>query len=488
MKIAGFLLALPMLPLLAVADCSVTNVGITPLPELGFQKYKGFAGGLYPHYANQPPPTHLAAGVSIAENEIKPLNAAGNVDTNNGKIVLLSLGMSNTTQEWNVGDTITGDKTRAFKFRADHDPSKNPKLIIVDGAIGGRDAPDWTNADAPTWSMVITQRLVQAGVTTNQVQAMWLKQALASPRNYGDFPLHAQALQNDLASILRIARAKYPNLKLVYLSGRTRAYTADSGTLNPEPYAAETSFAGKWVIENQITGQNNLNYNPSNGPVVAPWVAWGPYIWADGLNPRSDGFDWKCQDVRSNDFTHPSSNGVYKVAMHLLAFLKTDPTATPWFLKHTVTGQPPTCAISADVTNGVAPVTANFSAVASDPDGTIQDYQWTFDDGTFSTNANPTKVFKTPGAYVARVTATDNDGNNVTRSLTVLVSAVSLVNPVFDGNEFHVSILGATNCGFVLQRSGNLSNWVSVATNHGPFTFAENISGPSGFYRAFAQP
>src|SRR5437899_9876193 len=143
--------------------------------------------------------------MSIATNEIVTLDASGSTDTNNGKIVLLSLGVSNTTQEWASGDNVTHNITNAFKYRADQDPSKNPRLVIVDGAFGGQDAITWTNPASANWAMVITQRLVAAGVSTNQVQALWLKQALAGPHNYGSFPGHAQALQGYLAIILLIA-------------------------------------------------------------------------------------------------------------------------------------------------------------------------------------------------------------------------------------------------------------------------------------------
>jgi hypothetical protein len=80
-----------------VADCSVTNLGVAPLSEMGFATYSNSAGGLYPNGANTRPPAHEAAGMQIATNEIGPLNASGSTDTNSGKIVLLSLGVSNTT-------------------------------------------------------------------------------------------------------------------------------------------------------------------------------------------------------------------------------------------------------------------------------------------------------------------------------------------------------------------------------------------------------
>src|SRR5437764_13452419 len=76
----------------AWTQCSLTNLGMTPLPELGLSAYQGFSSGLYPNGGNNRPWAHLAAGMRIATNGIEPLNASGNVDTNAGKIVLLSIG------------------------------------------------------------------------------------------------------------------------------------------------------------------------------------------------------------------------------------------------------------------------------------------------------------------------------------------------------------------------------------------------------------
>src|SRR5437867_282818 len=390
----------------AQADCTVSNLSIKPLPDLGFGSYKNFPGGLYPNGANNRPPAHLAAGLEIARNQITPLTASGTVDTNNGRIVLLSIGMSNTTAEWGGG----------FQPLANADPSKNPRLVIVDGAQGGQASTDWTNALSLTWTNV-QQSLARAGVTTNQVQIIWMKHARRQPTNA--FPVHAQLLQADLELILRDAQRKYPNLKIAYLSSRTRAYVTTLGALNPEPFAYESGYSVRWLIEKQLAG--NLNYNASNGPVVAPWLSWGPYLWADGVNPRSDGFTWLCSDLQQSDFTHPSSTGVGKVATELLAFFKTDPTTMPWFLRKTIAGLPPTNAPSADRTNGLAPLTVHFSANAGDPDGPIRDYAWTFDDGTFSTSANPVKTFFSPGSYQAHLTVTDTNGNTASGSLTVNV-------------------------------------------------------------------
>jgi len=254
----------------------LTNVGLTALPDLGWGVYKtNFVGGLYPNGANTRPAAHEAAGLRIAREEIQPLDTNG-VPATNGTIVLISSGMSNTTQEW------ASKGTNNFSARANRDPSRNPRLTIVDGAIGGQDAPQWTNINSPNWSTVLS-RITAARATTNQVQVLWLKQAIA--QETGPLTTHAMQLQGYLQTILHNAKTLFPNLKICYPSSRTRCYAYGSG-LNPEPYAYETAFAVKWLIEKQLNGAAELNYDASKGAVVAPWLSWGPYLWTDGLRER----------------------------------------------------------------------------------------------------------------------------------------------------------------------------------------------------------
>jgi hypothetical protein len=137
-----------------------------------------------------------------------------------------------------------------------------------------------------------------------------------------------------MGDIVRAMKVRYPNLRLVFLSSRIYAGYA-STALNPEPYAHESGFAVKWLIEaqiNQMAGgpphaiAGNLDYGS-----VAPWVGWGPYLWADGLMARSDGLIWECADLSQNDGTHPSASGVAKVGLMLLAFMLDSEYASPWF-------------------------------------------------------------------------------------------------------------------------------------------------------------
>src|SRR6185503_10228810 len=105
-------------------------------------------------------------------------------------IVLLSIGMSNTTQEFST-----------FLPGSNSDVNRNPRIVVVDGAQGGQTATAISNPNANFWT-VIQARLGNAGVTPQQVQACWMKEAEASPSQA--FPADALGLENNLRTICQI--------------------------------------------------------------------------------------------------------------------------------------------------------------------------------------------------------------------------------------------------------------------------------------------
>jgi hypothetical protein len=304
------------------------SLGLTPLTDLaGEMKYKGQDGGLYGDGKNRPPDRHLQAAIRIA-SRIKPVDVEGN-PSSNGKIVLISVGMSNSTQEF-----------RAFMTLANRDEQKSPLVSLVDGAQGGMEASAWANPERarqmgrPDPWPVLEQRLKAEGVSARQVQVAWIKQARANPASLGEFPRHAQELRDNLAVIVRTLKQRYPNLRIAYLSSRIYAGYAVM-PLNPEPYAYESAFAVRWLIQDQIRGKSHLNFDLAGVVVEAPLLLWGPYLWADGVKGRKmDDLVWKREDL-AGDGTHPSPSGQKKVAELLLRFFKTDATAKTWFVKRT---------------------------------------------------------------------------------------------------------------------------------------------------------
>jgi hypothetical protein len=303
------------------SDYKTTHVpraswGITPLTDLGTGLYKGEQGGLYPDGKNVLPQAHLQAGLKIAKS-IVPLDAGGRADPN-GKIVFISIGYSNWTQEFSV-----------FVSHALQDSRRNPKVQVIDCAVDAQSTEVSARPDAEYYH-VVDKRLQEAGVTPRQVQVVMMKVATQAPAL--PFPWEPRFLEGLILKTVHVLKARFPDLKMMYLTSRIYGGYADVA-LNPEPHAFETGFAVKWLIADQIAGKSDLNCDPSRGAVRAPWLAWGPYLWADGVKGRKDGLQWFRDDMRANDHTHPSARGREKVATLVDQFMKTDPTARVWYLR-----------------------------------------------------------------------------------------------------------------------------------------------------------
>ncbi|MGH7588476.1 MAG: hypothetical protein ACRELU_07785, partial [Gemmatimonadota bacterium] len=103
---------------------------LVPLSELSRGTYLGFEGGLYESGTDQPAADHAAAGLAAAD-EVRPLDPLGNPDPD-GEIVMLSVGMSNTTQEFCAGPP-TACAPWSFAGQAAADPAvDHERLVIVD--------------------------------------------------------------------------------------------------------------------------------------------------------------------------------------------------------------------------------------------------------------------------------------------------------------------------------------------------------------------
>jgi hypothetical protein len=294
-----------------------------PITDMGARTYLGFGGGLYPDAQNVMPQVHAVRGRE-ASARIRPRTSTGTVSAS-GRYVLLSVGMSNTTQEFTSFQTVAAGDAQV----------NHSTLTLIDGAAGGRTAEFWMSAASSDYDRVRDTRLIPAGLGEAQVQIVWLK--VANPGPTVRLPAanaDAFRLLEQMGAIVRALKVRYPNMQQVFVSSRIYAGFA-STTLNPEPYAFESGLAVKWLIEAQITQMRDGTVHPRAGDLdsrtVAPWIAWGPYLWADGTTARSDGFTWTVADF-ATDGTHPSNAGRAKVAQQLVTFLKASEQSRCWFL------------------------------------------------------------------------------------------------------------------------------------------------------------
>jgi hypothetical protein len=318
-----------------------------PLTEMrATTTYKGFHGGLYEDGSNEMPADHRSAGVERAAR-VQPLDAAGK-PSREGKIVFLGIGMSNA---WLI---YTG-----MMFVATQTEGVNRStLSILNGGEGAAVTCFWSVAhgqpeQCPSPQQPINQYdrvkdavLAPAGATEEQVQAIWILEANARPgksekplcdsSQHGcknDHGTEAIRFENMLGDVMRAARQRYPNLQMIFISSREDAGFA-TAELNPEPFAYEYGYSVKWLIDAQIQQMKTGKVDPVAGDLKydssSPWLAWGPYFWANGPQKRVDGLVYTPDDFNPKDLTHPSREGQKMLGTMMVDFFMASPF-TPWF-------------------------------------------------------------------------------------------------------------------------------------------------------------
>src|SRR5688572_17219608 len=111
---------------------------LTPLNDLADGLYLNqFQGGLYQDGSNDMPAAHAAEGIARA-SAIQRRNVLGELDAE-GKYVLVSIGMSNTTQEFCGANQASDCRSWTLMGQAAvHPDVEDSSLSIVNGAAGGK--------------------------------------------------------------------------------------------------------------------------------------------------------------------------------------------------------------------------------------------------------------------------------------------------------------------------------------------------------------
>ena len=363
-------------------DCTLSSVGLTPLTDLGTGTYNGATGGLYPGGVNDIPPAHLATGLARA-GAIEPLDESGNPSPD-GKVVFASVGFSNPEREF-------GELVRLVPSIDNLDN----QVVVVNGAQGGEHILKWSNPNGRPWQG-LERELGVAGVTAPQVQGLWVKMAhRAGVSPDLPFPDNARTYEAELATVVRLLQERLPNLQVAYVSSRAYGGYGGEASPSPEPVAYEEGFGVKWLIERQMSGDVSLNADPTAGPIEAPWLAWGPYLWADGTTARQDGLTWACAEYRG-DGVHLEATGNRKVATMLLDFLESEPTAAWLFNDRELPPPPedlgnpvPTSTLPSDTTSRVSTTAAVDNETTSTTTGAGA--------STETTSASPSEPGTVPG-------------------------------------------------------------------------------------------
>jgi PKD repeat protein len=149
---------------------------------------------------------------------------------------------------------------------------------------------------------------------------------------------------------------------------------------------------------------------------------------------------------------------------------------------------PPVADFTADLTNGVAPLTVVFTNLSTG----ATEYGWAFGDGNLSTNIQPANTYTNPGAYSVTLSAVGPGGTNIlTRTNYIVVVppppvadfTADLTNGVAPLTVIFTNLsTGATEYAWAFG-DGNLSTNVQPAntyTNPGVYSVTLSAVGPGG--------
>ncbi|MBG9376801.1 hypothetical protein I5907_11170 [Panacibacter sp. DH6] len=300
------------------ALATFTDTVKIPINDLGAGTFMGKVGGLYPGGVNAPFGTY-AADLMTFSKDIKPLNADGE-PASNGVVGFIA-----------IGGSTCGKMMSALTDKTTGNPLTNGKLKMVNCTNGEGSASlnSLMNASDTIWP-IIMNKLGRRKLTVSQVQVIYLEtDDSIQLSGFPDRPLRAK---QEYVQTLKMFKTKFPNVKLVYVLGRTTTFLTKKKKLihNVEPNPYYNGWACKWLIEDQMNGVPGTRYKGASAEV--PMVTWGWYQWAYGTSqPRKDGFTWEASDTE--DGLHATPAGSDTLSGYFQNFLLTDIYAKNWYGK-----------------------------------------------------------------------------------------------------------------------------------------------------------
>ncbi len=172
-----------------------------------------------------------------------------------------------------------------------------------------------------------------------------------------------------------------------------------------------------------IVSIDNLNYTPvANATVTGQWsgLVSGQ---ATGLTDANGNVSFLSPDVPASSGTVTFS--ITNVSAPAYTYDSSLNTVTQNSISVTqLVNQAPVARITADQTEGTAPLAVQFDGSgSSDPDGSIVSYQWNFGNGLTAKGPAASTTYDTPGTYDATLTVTDNSGATNTATMVITVSS-----------------------------------------------------------------
>lgn len=302
--------------------CDLDSSGLIPLNDLGTGYYLGKQGGFFPGgtLTENPASTHFKKGKNFAKN-LQPLDSLGNINYDGGVVLMGGFGPS-------VPGHMLDHFVPIVRDTADDTYLTNICFDAINMGAGGKGLDYAIGADSTKYWNQMLKKIDTKGYTAEQLQVGWMyfNDKYDSLGAESTFPESPERIADDLAYYLSELMERFPNIKIMFVSGRHYGGFADS-TLEQYPAIGEpasywNNFAVKWLIERQIVGNPALKYFGTGAKV--PFITWGPYYWADGGIPRAtDGVLYQCSDFSDEDGFHLTDSTYERDAIALMDVMYT---------------------------------------------------------------------------------------------------------------------------------------------------------------------
>ena len=282
----------------------------------------------------------------------------------------------------------------------------------------------------------------------------------------------------------------------------------DGGTSASQNPSYTYTAAGTYTVTLTSTGPGGSDTETKVGYIVVaeqPPVAQFGASPTTGIKPLLVNFTdastggpvtsrlWNFGDGTTSTATNPSKNytlaGVYTVSLTVTGPGGTDTETKTSFI--TVNEPAPVAQFSGTPLNGVAPLTVVFTNLTTG--GPVTTYTWSFGDGTFSSDLNPTKVYNTPGVYNVILNAAGPGGSD--NEIKVNYITVNTPPPTAEFTASAVEGVAPFSVDFSDISTGSPTSWswsfgdggtattqnpTHVYTTPGVYTVSLTVVGPSG--------
>jgi PKD repeat protein len=205
------------------------------------------------------------------------------------------------------------------------------------------------------------------------------------------------------------------NLAMPDSNNTDDVFVFDRGVINLPPVASAGNDTNV-VLGNNVKLDGSGSFDPDGDPISA-------YQWQVVSTPANSSLgSWTSGEITPG-FT-PDTSGVFVISLTVSDGMASS-SADEVFI-NVSDNLPPMAVISADVTQGYAPLVVNFNGSQSvDPESGSISWDWEFGDGTTSNEMSPVHVYSAPGSYLATLTVTDDFGNYGEAELRINVQAVN---------------------------------------------------------------